>query len=91
MESKGLLTNKCFALSMSSSTTPCCHNSYGKTPGTNSLVGLNSFNCDFDFEKAEANVRMLTKEEKFLKGCTRRAPQVSRLHAYVEDLEGQEA
>jgi hypothetical protein len=34
---------------------------------------------------------MLTKEEKFLKGCTHKAGQVSRIHAYVEDLEGQEA
>jgi tetrahydromethanopterin S-methyltransferase subunit F len=34
---------------------------------------------------------MLMKEEKFLKGCTHTAAQVSRIHAYVEDLEGQEA
>jgi tetrahydromethanopterin S-methyltransferase subunit F len=26
-----------------------------------------------------------------LKGCTHKAAQVSRIHAYVEDLEGQEA
>jgi tetrahydromethanopterin S-methyltransferase subunit F len=30
------------------------------------------------------------KEEKFLKECTHKAAQVSRIHAYVEDLEGQE-
>jgi hypothetical protein len=30
-------------------------------------------------------------EEKFLKGFTDKAAQVSRIHAYVEDLEGQEA
>jgi tetrahydromethanopterin S-methyltransferase subunit F len=34
---------------------------------------------------------MLTKEEKFLKGCMHKAAQISRIHAYVEDLEGQEA
>jgi hypothetical protein len=34
---------------------------------------------------------MLMKEEKFLKGCTKKAAPVSRIHAYVEDLEGQEA
>jgi hypothetical protein len=34
---------------------------------------------------------MLMKEEKFLKGCTHKAAQVSSIHAYVEDLEGQEA
>jgi hypothetical protein len=36
-------------------------------------------------------VHMLMKEEKFLKGCTHKAAQVSRIHAYAEDLEGQEA
>jgi hypothetical protein len=34
---------------------------------------------------------MLMNEEKFLKGCTHKAAQVSRIHAYMEDLEGQEA
>jgi tetrahydromethanopterin S-methyltransferase subunit F len=34
---------------------------------------------------------MLMKEEKFFRGCTHKAAQVSRIHAYVEDLEGQEA
>jgi hypothetical protein len=34
---------------------------------------------------------MLMKEEKFLKGCTHKAAQGSRIHACVEDLEGQEA
>jgi hypothetical protein len=34
---------------------------------------------------------MLMKEEKSLKGCTHKAAQVSRIHAYMEDLEGQEA
>jgi hypothetical protein len=33
-------------------------------------------------------VHMLTKEEKFLKGYTHKAAQVSRIHAYLEDLEG---
>jgi hypothetical protein len=36
-------------------------------------------------------VHMLMKEEKFLRGCTHKAAQVSRIRAYVEDLEGQEA
>jgi ribonuclease HI len=36
-------------------------------------------------------VHMLMKEEKFLKGCTHKAAQVSAIHSYVEDLEGQEA
>jgi hypothetical protein len=36
-------------------------------------------------------VRMLMKEEKFSKGCPHKAAQVSRIHAYLEDLEGQEA
>jgi hypothetical protein len=31
------------------------------------------------------------QQEKFLKGCTHKAAHVSRIHAYVEDLEGQEA
>jgi tetrahydromethanopterin S-methyltransferase subunit F len=34
---------------------------------------------------------MLMKEEKFLKGYTHKTAQVSRIHAYVEDLKGQEA
>jgi tetrahydromethanopterin S-methyltransferase subunit F len=34
---------------------------------------------------------MLMKEEKFSKVCTHKAAQVSRIHAYVEDLEGPEA
>jgi hypothetical protein len=34
---------------------------------------------------------MLMKEEKVLKGCTHKAAQVSRIHAYVKDLEGKEA
>jgi hypothetical protein len=34
---------------------------------------------------------MLRKEEKSLKGCTHKAAQASRIHAYVEDPEGQEA
>jgi tetrahydromethanopterin S-methyltransferase subunit F len=34
---------------------------------------------------------MLMKEDELLKGCTHKAPQVSRIHAYVEDLEGKEA
>jgi hypothetical protein len=31
------------------------------------------------------------KEEKLLMGCTHKAALLSRIHAYVEDLEGQEA
>jgi hypothetical protein len=34
---------------------------------------------------------MLMKEERFLKGCTHKAARVSRIHASVEDMEGQEA
>jgi hypothetical protein len=34
---------------------------------------------------------MLMEEERFLKECTHRDAQISRIHAYVEDLEGQEA
>jgi hypothetical protein len=34
---------------------------------------------------------MLMKEEKFLKGRTHKAAQVSWIGAYVEDLERQEA
>jgi tetrahydromethanopterin S-methyltransferase subunit F len=34
---------------------------------------------------------MLMKEEKFLKGCMHNAAQVLKIHAYVEDLEGQKA
>jgi hypothetical protein len=34
---------------------------------------------------------MLMKDEKFLKGSTHKAAQLSRIHAYVEDLEGQAA
>jgi hypothetical protein len=33
-------------------------------------------------------VHMLMKDEKFLRRCTHKAAQVSRIHAYVEDLEG---
>jgi hypothetical protein len=33
---------------------------------------------------------MLMKEEKFLKGWTHKAAQLSMIHPYVGDLEGQE-
>jgi hypothetical protein len=44
-----------------------------------------------DHGSLQCLVDMLMKEEKFLKGCTHKAAQVSRIHAYVEGLEGQEA